>query len=105
MTLVGPFWSQGHNLNKLGKGLLDNAKPKCQGARPLWFQTRIFIFPIIFISLYKKNVTPGQGHFWPQGHNLNTLSKGPLDGATYLISMLQALNGPYSIISDKFGQI
>ena len=36
-------------------------------------------------SLYKpiKNVTPGAGHFWPEGHNLNKLGRGLLGDATY----------------------
>ena len=36
-------------------------------------------------SLYKpiKNVTPGAGHFWPEGHNLNKLDRGLLGDATY----------------------
>ena len=25
-------------------------------------------------------------HFWPQGHNLNKIGRGPLDDATYQIS-------------------
>ena len=33
----------------------------------------------------------GQAHFWPKGHNLNKLGRGPLDGATYQISRLYAL--------------
>ena len=32
-----------------------------------------------------------QAHFWPQGHNLKKLGKGPLGEATYQISMLYAL--------------
>ena len=28
-------------------------------------------------------VTPGESHFWPQGHYLNELGKGPLGDATY----------------------
>ena len=38
-----------------------------------------------------KHVTPGQGLFWPQGHNLNKLGRGLLGDATYLISGLYAL--------------
>ena len=33
-------------------------------------------------------MTLGQGHFWPQGHNLNKLGRGPLGDATYHISSL-----------------
>ena len=34
---------------------------------------------------------PGQGHFWPQGHNLNKLVRGLQGDATYQISKLYAL--------------
>ena len=30
--------------------------------------------------------TPGRGHFWPQGYNLNNLVRDPLDKAVYKIS-------------------
>ena len=36
-------------------------------------------------------MTPGQGHFWRQGHNLNKIGRGPLGDATYRISRLYAL--------------
>ena len=29
-----------------------------------------------------------RAHFWPKGHNLNKLGRGPLDEATYQISRL-----------------
>ena len=32
-----------------------------------------------------KIATPGQGQFWPQGHNLNNFGRGPLDDAIYQI--------------------
>ena len=32
---------------------------------------------------YEKHVTPGEGHFWPQGDNLNKLGRSPLGDATY----------------------
>ena len=38
-----------------------------------------------------KHVTPGLGHFLPQGHNLNKLGRGSIDDATYQISMLYVL--------------
>ena len=38
-----------------------------------------------------KIVTPGQGQFWPQGHNLNNIVRGPLDNAIYQIWKLWAL--------------
>ena len=33
-------------------------------------------------------MTPGRGHFWPQGHTLNKFGRGPLGDATYQISRL-----------------
>jgi len=33
----------------------------------------------------------GQGQFWPQGHNLNSFGRGPLDDAIYQIWKLWAL--------------
>ena len=40
------------------------------------------IFSCFPISVSTKHVTPGQAHFWPQGHNLNKLGSGPLGDAT-----------------------
>ena len=40
------------------------------------------------ILLYVKHVTPGLGHFWPPGYNLNKLGRGLLGDATYQISEL-----------------
>ena len=34
-----------------------------------------------YISLCKTIVTPGRGHFWPQGYNLNKLGRGLLGDA------------------------
>ena len=42
------------------------------------------IFSMFFpIKAYVNNVTPGRGHFWPHGYNLNKLDRGSLDDATY----------------------
>ena len=49
---------------------------------------RFFTFPLI--SLCKTTDPPDQGHFWPQGYNLNKLGRGPLGDATYQILRLQA---------------
>ena len=35
-----------------------------------------------------KYLTPGRGHFWPQGYYLNTLGSDALVDATYQISRL-----------------
>ena len=46
------------------------------GSKPSGFGQDVFLcFP--YIS-HVKLVTLGWGHFWPQGHNLNKLGKGPL---------------------------
>ena len=57
---------------------------------------------------------PGRGHFWPQGHNMNKLTRGPLGDATYEISRLYMqltgtistiiIEGYIRIIPAKFGQ-
>ena len=43
------FGRQGHNLNKHGKGLLDDASYQILRLYALWFQTRRFfhVFPIL----------------------------------------------------------
>ena len=58
---------------------------KYQGSRHYGF-IQYFLF-----SLYKpmlKHMTPGGGPFWPHGHNLNKLGRGPLGDAIYQISRL-----------------
>ena len=82
------FWPQGHNLNKVGKGLLDDASYQIfRLSRPCGFrQEDFFMFPNI--SLCKTRDPPGQAHFGPQGYNVNNFGKGPLDDLTYQISRL-----------------
>ena len=60
---------------------------KYQGPRPYGLDKKIFsmFFPI---EAYVKHVTPEAVHYWPKGHNFNTLGKGPLGHATYQISRL-----------------
>ena len=54
---------------------------KYQGSRPYGFrQEDFFMFP--YISLYVNHVTPRAGRYWPKGHNLNNLGRGPLGDAT-----------------------
>jgi len=61
---------------------------------------------------------PGQGHFWPSGHNLNNIGRGPLDDAirytkyessgpcSYSQEDSPTLIGDHpGIIPVKFGQI
>ena len=44
-----------------------------------------------YINLCKTCDPPGRGHFWPWGHDLNKLGRGPLGDATYQILKLLAL--------------
>ena len=60
---------------------------KYQGSRPYGFRQEDF-FMFFPIKAYAKHVTPGAALFWPQGHNLNKLGRGPIGGATYQISRL-----------------
>ena len=55
---------------------------KYKGTRPCGFRQDFFSC-FAYISLCVKHVTPRQGHFWPQGHNLNKLGRGLQGGATY----------------------
>ena len=95
MSLVTPgaghFSPPGHNLNKLGRGplgdaIIPNIKAQCH----MVSDKKIFscFFPK---EAYVKHVTPGAGHFWPQGYNLNKLSISSLGDASYQISRLKAL--------------
>ena len=68
---------------------------KYQGSRPCGFrQEDFFMFPPILV--YVKHMTPGRSHFWPQGHNLNTLVRGPQGDATYQIPR------PYGFRQEDF---
>ena len=58
-----------------------------RGSRPYGFRQEDF-FMFFPIYAYAKHVTPGRDHFWPKGHNLNKLGRGPLGYATYYISRL-----------------
>ena len=60
---------------------------KHQDSRPCGFRQEDF-FMFLHILVYVKHVTPGRGHFWPQGHNLNKLVMGPEGDATYQTSKL-----------------
>ena len=45
---------------------------KYQGSMPCGFKQEIF-FMFLPIKAYVTPVTPGRGHFWPKGYNLNKL--------------------------------
>ena len=52
------------------------------GSRPSGFRQEDF-FKLLPVYAYVKQVTPGRGHFWPHGYNLNKLGRGPLGDTTY----------------------
>ena len=60
---------------------------KYQGSKPYGFRQEDFsmFFPI---NAYVRHVTPGAGHFWPQGYNLNKVGRWSLGDASYQISRL-----------------
>ena len=58
-----------------------------QGSRTCGFRQEDF-FMFLPILGYVKHVPPRRGHFWPQGHNLYKLARGPQGDATYQISKL-----------------
>ena len=48
-------------------------------------------FKVFLLCSYVSNLwPPGRGQFWPQGHHMNNLGRGPLGDATYQISKLYA---------------
>ena len=49
------------------------------------------IFSCFSLYKYAKYTSLERGNFWPQGHNVNKLGRGPLLDATYQISRLYAL--------------
>ena len=70
----GQFWPQGYNLKKLGRGLLGCYIPNIKALGILVPDKKIFS---CFLSIAFVNyVTPGAGHFWPQGHNFNKCGRG-----------------------------
>ena len=81
----GHFRPQGYSLNTLGRDPLGEAIYQISKARAFWFQTRRFL-KVFSIQAYVKHVSPGVGHFWPQGNYLNNLGRGPLHEAVYQIS-------------------
>ena len=62
---------------------------KYQGSRPSSFRVELWNFRSLFLcSTYDP---PGQGQFWPQGHFMDKLGRGPQEDATYQISNLYAI--------------
>ena len=58
VTPGGHFWPQGHNLNKLVRGLQGDAIYKYQSSRPYGFRQEYF-FMFLPIKAYVKHVIPG----------------------------------------------
>ena len=77
----GYFKSQGHNLNKLGRGPQGDNTYQISRLWAFLFLTRFF-FQFCSSITYIKHVSPGAVRFWPHGFNLNKLGKGPLGDAT-----------------------
>ena len=59
-------------------------------SRPYCFRQEV-ISRYPYISLCKKHLTPGWGHFLSKWYNLNKLGRGLLVDASYQISRLKAL--------------
>ena len=59
---------------------------KYQDSRPYDFRQDFSMFFPIYANV--KHVTPGAGHIWSQGRNLNKLGRGPPGDAIYQISRL-----------------
>ena len=71
-------------------------RTKYQGSRPCGFR-QVDLFMFLPILVYVNHVILGAGHFWPKGHNLIRLVRGPPGDATYQISK-QVLG---LMVSDK----
>ena len=59
----GQFWPQGHNLNKLGRGLLGDATYQISRLFAMWISQEDCFHVVFPIKAYVKDVTPGRGHF------------------------------------------
>ena len=60
---------------------------KNKDSRPYGFRQEDFFMFLLYRPM-KNMGTPGRGHFWSLGHNLNKLGRGPPGDATYQISRL-----------------
>ena len=78
---AGPFFVQGHNLDKLARGPLDHATYQIPGSKSYGFREDFFpCFPYVNICITCD--PKGQDNLWPQVDNLNKLGRGPLGNAT-----------------------
>ena len=77
----GIIWT---NLVEVHKEMLHT---KYQSSAPSSFREEEFrSLPSLFQC--SNTWPPGRGQFWPQGHHMNKLGRGPLGDATYQISKL-----------------
>ena len=69
-------WPKGHHMNKLGRGPQGDATYKISKLQAFQFQSRRIIkfsFLVPTLNLWP----PGLDEFWPQGHFMNKIGKGP----------------------------
>ena len=79
----GQFWPQGHQMNKLGRGPLGDATYKISKLCTFQFQRRWFLKFSFFVPIFQTCDPRGMGQFWPKGHHMKNLGRGPLGEATY----------------------
>ena len=77
----------GHYMNTLGRGPLGDVANQIPRVYAFKFQRRKFC-SFHYLSKCSNLWTPGLGQFWPQGHRVNKLGRGPLGDSTYQISKL-----------------
>ena len=63
---------------------------KYQSSRPSSFREEEF-WNFLSLFLCSNLWPPGQAQFWPQGHHMNKLGRGPLEDATYQSSRAYSL--------------
>ena len=85
---AGPFWLQGHELNKSCRSLQVDAT--YQISRPCGFKQE-YVFMFFLYQPFVIHGTSSANLFISQTHNLNRLGSGLLVDATYKISRLYAL--------------
>ena len=88
-------------MNILGRGPLNWFYiPNIKALGPVVTDKKIFsIFS--YISLCKICDPLGWGNFWPQGHNLNKLGRGPLDDAIKALGHAVSEKKIFKVLSRK----
>ena len=86
----GQFWPQGYHMNRTDIG--PNIIVQGQMIKALLLLvSEKKNFKVFLLCSYVSNLwppPPGRGQFWPQGHHMNNLGRGPLGDTTYKISKL-----------------